>query len=126
MRYVDVERLLVGWLHTEVAVRCVTDLPADLAGALPVIRVGRIGGADVEPTIDRPTVDIECFATGRQDSGALSEQVRSALRFALPGTSINGSYIARVDTVSGPAQRPYDNTNVVRYAATYSLRIQSR
>jgi hypothetical protein len=123
-QYVDIERLLVGWLHAHLAVRCSTDLPADLAGALPILQVGRIGGPDTARGVDAPMIDIECYAADRSSAYTLAEQARNSLRYVLPGTNVNGTYVARVDTVSGPAQRPYDNTNVTRYVATYTLHLQ--
>jgi hypothetical protein len=121
-QYVDVERLLVGWLHTTLAVRCVTDLPATLP--LPIVQVGRIGGTDTDRGVDAAMVDIECYAADRPTTQALAENVRNALRYVLPGTTVGGTYVSRVDTVSGPARRPYDNTNVTRYVGTYSLHLQ--
>jgi hypothetical protein len=121
-QYVDVERLLVSWLNVHLTIRCVTDLPATLP--LPIIQVGRIGGTDTNRGIDVPMVDIECYAADRPSARSVAESVRDVLRFSLPGTSVNGAYVARVDTVSGPARRPYDNTNVVRYVATYSIHLQ--
>jgi hypothetical protein len=123
-QYVDVERLLVGWLHAHLGVRCSTDLPADLAAALPILQVGRIGGPDTVRGVDAPMIDIECYAADRPTALFWAEGVRNAFRYVLPGTNVNGTYVARVDTVSGPAQRPYDNTNVTRYVATYSLHLQ--
>jgi hypothetical protein len=121
-QYVDVERLLVTWLNGHLGVRCVTDLPATLP--LPIIQVGRIGGTDTDRGVDIAMVDIECYAADRPSAQDLAERVRNALRYLVPGTNVSGTYVARVDTVSGPARRPYDNTNVTRYVATYSLHIQ--
>lgn len=119
--YADIEALLVPWLANQLGVRVCTDLPANLEAVAPVVQVTRIGGADDTFTLDRAGVDIDCFATARQDAVNLAAQCRDALRFALPGTTVAGTYVARVETLSGPAWRPYDNTAVRRFGGSFQL-----
>jgi hypothetical protein len=122
--YVDVERLLVSWLSQIITARLCTDLPSNLATVLPVVQVARVGGADDVTPIDRPLVDIDCYAAGRVAAYDLAQQVRDALRFELPGLTWSGAYVARVDTLSGPMWRPYDNTTLRRFGASYQLTTQ--
>lgn len=120
--YPDVERLLVTYLGGELGVRVVTDLPSNLQQVLPVVQVGRFGGADDVRTIDNGSVDIDVYAAGRGASVALAERCRAALRFDLPGRVIGGVTVSRVRTTLGPAWRPYDDTtNVRRFGATYQI-----
>ena len=127
MTYVDVERLLVGHLKTVLTpTRVGTDTPANLATALPFVQVTRFGGSDDVPSIDRATVDIDCYAATRSAASALAEQIRSTLRFATVGLILDGALVVAVSTIVGPAWRPYENTGVRRHGASYELIIQSR
>lgn len=122
MPYPDVERLLVAYLSDALKVRVVTDLPANLQDILPVVQVGRVGGADDVVTIDNARVDVDAFAAGRGAASDLAERCRVALRFELPGRVVGGARVAAVRTGAGPAWRPYDDTtNVRHFGATYEI-----
>jgi hypothetical protein len=114
--------MLVGHLAAVLGVRFVTDLPANLQQILPLGQVNRIGGGDDVVTIDRANVDVDTYAGTRAAALALSERVREELRLRLPGVVVGGVEVCRVDTLSGPAWRPYDDTtNVRRFGATYQI-----
>lgn len=119
--YVDVERLLVQWLGSQLNCRVVTDLPADLEKRIPLLQIQRIGGADLRPGLDSVGLDVDAYGPDRESTAALAEQVRHALRFVLPGTEIEGAVFTRVDTTEAPSFRPYDNTDLRRFGATYRL-----
>lgn len=121
MPFADVEKLLVGWLGTNLGVRVLTDTPLNLADILPVVRVTRFGGADTDVVLDRANVDVDCYAATRLDAYTLCEQVRGALLFSLAGKTVSRVTVARVQTISGPAWRPWDNTSLRRFGATYQL-----
>lgn len=122
MTYPDVERLLVAYLGPALGgVRVVTDTPANLEKTLPVVQVTRFGGTDVAPGIDRPVVDIDCYAATRGAASDLAEQVRYALLYQLPGTTVGDVAVPRVDTLTGPSWRPYDNTALRRFGASYAI-----
>lgn len=128
----DVEALLIPWLASTLTVRAVTDLPADdppgsfLAG-LPYVQVTRIGGADDDnlSSFDAPTVDVDCYAADRESVSALAARVHDALRVTLPGLTLAGATVTKVQTITGPSWRPYDNTSLRRFGATYRIRIRS-
>lgn len=124
----DVEALLIGWLRSTLDVRALTDLPADLADTLPVVQVTRIGGPDDDnnPNFDAPTVAVDCYAADRAGAITLAAAVKAALRGSLPGQTIGTSTVTKVQTVTGPSWRPYDNTELRRFGATYALHIKSR
>jgi hypothetical protein len=125
--YPDVERLLVTYLGAALGVRVVTDLPANLQQILPLVQVGRVGGADDVVTIDRARVDVDVFATGRGAAVELAERCRDALRMSLPGQVVGGVTVSRVRTGEGPAWRPYDDTTGVRrFGATYEITTRYR
>lgn len=121
--YSDIEKSLVGWLQSQLAggVRVLTELPGELAQVLPVVRVTRLGGPELAPRLEAADIDIDTFGGNRSQAFTVLENVRVAMRFKLPGTQLAGSVYTRVDTLSGPAWRPYENTNVRRYGATFHV-----
>lgn len=122
MTYPDIERLLVAYLPPLLGgVRVVTDTPANLERVLPIVQVQRFGGGDVAPGIDRPVVDIDCYAATRGAASDLAERVRYAVLYRLPGTTVGAVGIPRVDTLTGPSWRPYDNTALRRFGASYAI-----
>lgn len=126
MAYPDVEKLLVAQLADHLSVRVVTDTPSNLALILPVVQVTRFGGSDVAPGIDRPNVDIDVYAATRTLAKTLAEKVRYTLLYVLAGTSTGEATVSRVDTISGPSYRPYDNTALRRVGATYQLTLHAK
>lgn len=128
-RYADVELLVTSWLANASSTRCVTELPAQIT--VPIIRVTRIGGPDVAPNLELAVVDIDCFAPpkngnpDRAGAAGLASKVRGLLRYQLVGRALNGASVARVDTVSGPSWRPWDNTDLRRMGAIYQLTIHT-
>jgi hypothetical protein len=126
MPYASVEKLLVAWLESQLptVTRVVTELPAQLATKLPVVQVVRFGGPDDQPTIDLPTVDVDCYAASRGTAEDLAEDVRDLLRFTLPGKTVGGTTVSRVQTIAGPHWRPWDDTTMRRYGASYQLTVR--
>lgn len=121
----DVEALLIGWLSPALGVRCVTDLPANLQSVLPIIRVTRSGGGESLPTFEEPIVDVDCFATDRAGASLLARRAHDALTLRLPGFTAAGAVVCRVDTLTGPSWRPYDDSSLRRFGADYSLTVKS-
>lgn len=121
MAYPDVERLLVAWLNERIAVRVLTDTPSNLEKVLPVIQITRIGGADTAPGIDRALIDVDTYGATRATAAQLAERVRYSFLFKLAGSHYQGVTFADVDTLSGPSWRPYDNTALRRFGASYAI-----
>lgn len=119
--YVDVEALLVGWAPTVVSARCLTELPADLEAVLPVVQFSRYGGADNRPGLDTALIDVDAYGRDRAQAWALSEATRAGLRFNLVGRQLAGAVVTRVDTLAGPSARPYDDSTLRRFGASYRL-----
>lgn len=122
---VDVEAALVPWLNTATSVRCVTELPANLADVVPIIEITRIGGADDTQSIDAATVDVTCYSGNRINARALAYRVQSILRTQAPGAAVIGGVLLRVRTISAPSWQPYDDPNLRRFGATYQIVTQS-
>lgn len=125
MAYIDVELLLTTWIHATRGVKCVTELPSNLADVLPVVQVQRIAGADVELTLDQAVVDIDVYAADRASARLLADQVRHDMRLNLHGYTGGGGVVALVEVASGPHWLPYDNTNLRRYQASYRVTVHS-
>jgi len=119
--YVDTEPMLTTWLAAVTSLRCVTELPATLETAVPLIEVGRIGGTDRDLVVDGSTVDITCWGSTRDTARKLALLVQDRMRFRLPGTNVAGGTVMSVNCVSGPTWLPYDNTKVRRFHGTYQL-----
>ena len=132
--YADAELILAPWLESTLGVRCVTDLPADLQGEVPLVRVVEVPtGGDDEPTLDRVRVDIEAFVgpdgngnPNRAAAKTLGERVRAAMRYQLPGTVFPTAVAARVDTFMRPTVMPWPDQSLRRVVATYDLILHSR
>jgi hypothetical protein len=137
--YPDVEGALGSWLSANFhtfpgggvfpgpatlpgtgSLRCVTELPADLAGALPVVEITRIGGADLNYSIESASVDVNCYHSTRITARGLALQIRAALRDQLAGQILDGGVVLRVST-SAPVWVPYANTNVRRFTALHQI-----
>jgi hypothetical protein len=121
MIWPDVEIELVDWLGAALDVRVLTELPAGLVEALPVVQVQRVGGDDDSFKLDRALVDVDVYAASRSDASALAGRVREALVMHLRGASTASAVFGRVATVAGPAWRPYENLGLRRSGATYEL-----
>jgi hypothetical protein len=97
-----------------------------------VVQVTRFGGGDDSLTLDRANVDIDCYvgpdSDGNPDRAAarlLAERVRKAMRVDLAHRTIAGVIVGRVDTVTGPSERPYDDTSLRRFGASYAVTTHS-
>ncbi|GAA0423857.1 hypothetical protein [Streptomyces luteireticuli] len=125
MNWPDAEAVLVAWLASALGVRVCTDTPADLAEVLPLLRVRRIGGTDDGFRIDHALVDVDAFGPSRVDASALAARTRAALLDLLPGSTAAGAVVTAAGTVSAPARRPWENPNVHRFGATYTLHLHT-
>lgn len=119
----DEEAVVRDWLAGQFpAAYCCTETPADMASVLPVIRVLSLGGPDMPLTMDKPSLSISCYAQGRIAASSLAKQVFQAMRFELPGYVFGmGASVNRVRTISGPAKRPYDNTDLRCFGMTLQV-----
>jgi hypothetical protein len=61
----------------------------------------RIGGSMLNPFIDSPVFEFECFAASRADAESLAELVRGLVH-AMRGEVVSGLAFGRVREVGGP------------------------
>ena len=109
--YPSVPLLLVTWLADRFPdARVATDLPGDLIDQLPVITVRRFGGSDSVHSLDNANCDVDVWAASLEEADDLAAEVRVALRLEISGSLITvgprSGVIARVETLSGPSERP--------------------
>lgn len=123
--FVDTEWAIATHLAAVLTpIRVVTELPAHVEDALPVVRVAGAGGPDDRLTA-RERIDVECFAATRADARDLAERARIAMH-ATSHTVVGGWLIDRVSTEAGPFWADYANDAVRRYVATYLVESRIR
>lgn len=128
MTFGGVEALLIPAAASALSVRFVTDTPADLASVVPLCRLWHIGGGsdDNDWRFRTPTVAVDSFAADRGAASALAERVEQWFRSILPGSILaDGSVVTKVQTLTSPSWRPWDDTAVRRFAATYVLHLKT-
>ena len=120
---VDLESELITWLNTKVPDGTVVrdELDNDLAGELPTVQVQRFGGDDDGFRLDRAIVDIDVYAATRAEAAALSAQIRGWLMGDLRGSTTTNAVWGLIQTIGAPGWRPYEDTAVRRYGATYEM-----
>lgn len=75
----DAEREVVDWLNSrDLGAVAYYDVPSDRPDALFVVE--RTGGASDGLVMERPMVDVQCWAKRRRDAALMAEAAKSALR----------------------------------------------
>jgi len=125
-QFPDVESaLLYALVPLEPDIRFVTYAPA---GDLQMItaRIHRISGANHDIYIDRPIVDIDVFGF-KTDIGGASDAARriQADMLSLMGARLVNGVVQFVSTVNGPRSLPEPNQDIVRYTASYEVKIHA-
>jgi hypothetical protein len=128
LKFASIEQLLVAYLPTITGgVAATSELPHDFQNPdgptfmLPVVFVERISGAELNPRVDRPVVDVDVYAGDRAQAQDIAETIRHELRSVLPGSTVSGMVFTRVRTVVGPRRLAHANPRVFRYSAHYEL-----
>ena len=130
MAYGDVETLIQAWIGTVVAdtvtVVVTSDepddgIPTDLTYRLPLVGVARVGGADDVITLDRATVDIDCYAADYRHARDLALDLWTRVRRDLPGHTTGTSTVARTRVTAAPVRRPWDAAAIYRVGMTAEI-----
>ena len=119
----DIELLLISALvPLNPAVRFVTVLPADIPGT--IARIHRISGAAQHIGGDQPIVDVDVFGfKSSTDSVSLSARTIQAQVLSFAGTAYPKGVIQHASVIAGPRQLPEANPALVRFSATYEIRV---
>lgn len=121
----DGEAVTRAYLASVLAARVVTEIPADLTTAIDtdgLVLVRGYGGGELV-TLARPVIETQAFHIGRDAARALAGDVHEQMRRHFRGWFAAGK-VSTVRTVLTPAWQPYDNTNVRRYVARYSVYVR--
>jgi hypothetical protein len=126
MSYVDAEVALIDWLRPRYAtaspaVTFADELPYNLNFVTPLVVVERMSGNDAVITMDRPVLDIDVFHLSKALAKALARQVFADIRGSLPGKTIGGAVVSKVETVSGPTRAGWDDTRIRRVVTSVRL-----
>lgn len=129
----DVEKRMLDWLKAtfpdladepgDVDTHVGTETPVSFDGRLPFVRAYKPDGAAYYLEQDAQ-IEVDVFASGRQVSYDLSEEIQARLQ-RLP-LVLSGLRVDRVDVDMTPVKLPWDNSKVVRFGATYTLSVRMR
>lgn len=105
----------------------IADVVGNLASEMPdnTVFLERIGGARTRLN-DYPLVDIEVFRSGRSRAKALIESI-DAFLLGYPHRVSVGTGTVIIDFVlctRTPVRLPWDDSNISRFGATYSLSVR--
>lgn len=105
-----------------------TLVPGDITDRLPYVVARTHGGDSRNPRfVFRATVQVDAYAAGRPDAGALAEQARLALHMAwLNQTVTTSGSFARFDVTSWPSEYrdPDAPSGMSRFTGTYALTVR--
>jgi hypothetical protein len=120
---VDIELELIGWTQARLGASVVVrdELDNNLLNELPTVQIEVVGGDDDTFRLDRTLVDVNVYAATRAAAIALATQVHGLYLTELAGSKTTNAVFGRVTTVTRPAVRPYENTDLRRVGGTYSL-----
>lgn len=118
-RFVDVERVVIAWLTSQLDEPVVETLPdpfTDTEAAAGLVRVQRAPGGETWPT-GLPRVDVESFHTTRAGMWDLARRVHDAMR-DLAGQAVADETVDAVEVSADPAPVQW-SPSVERAIATY-------
>jgi hypothetical protein len=118
----DAEAVVIGWLRGQ-GFDARAELDNNLANELPIVHVQSVGGDDDGFRLERALIEIDVYAATRTAAAQLAQQVRGLLHTEMRGSADDQAVFGRVDTVSRPAWRPYENTGLRRIGATYAIHL---
>lgn len=122
----DAAGLLTGHLADQLAaeaepVPVVTKIPKPRPEKF--IRLRRTGGPRRDLVTDQPQVTIEAWAGTDEEAHDLAQLARAILS-GLPGTTIDGVAVYRVDELGGPVDLPDPDSAQSRYTFTIQVALR--
>jgi hypothetical protein len=121
----DAEELLVAFLADEFPpVKVVTELYMGFEQDVPLLRIARIGGAQVHRLVlDGPRLDIDVYNSTRAGASQLAREVAAIMPTA-KGREYAGGLVTSVQEEVGPSWRPEYNPQLYHFGCTYVLTIR--
>lgn len=105
--------------------RVVTETPANLDEVLPAVQVETTNTTEAVLTLEVAQIMVSTFDADRVTARGNAMQVHTAMTMLLPGTSVDGAFIAEVKVLQRPKHAPYGNTSVRRFMALYQVAVRS-
>lgn len=121
---VDCTQVTVEILAAAGIARVCTELPNNLAGALPVLQVFRTGGPDDSYALDIATMTVHAYAGSQQAANVLLGAARTVIREAV-GVVVSGAVLTRARKLGGPSWASYENTAVRHAVSIFQLRFKA-
>lgn len=112
--FAEWSQLAIDAIRARVTAPVSSSIPRDRPAEY--VRVLRTGGTRTR-LVDRPQITVETFARRESRAEALANQCRSALA-ALPGTTVGGVQVYKVEELAGPANLPDPTTSDSRFTQT--------
>lgn len=133
--YVDVEQLLIGWLADVTELRVVAELPVDITE--PTVQINTISGGEVNPALDRASIDVDVFVPPDSDGEPdleTAQDIAAWIRWLvlqnLPGHTATIGHaratVIRTAGLSRPVRRPFDESGIRRINLSFSLLVATR
>jgi hypothetical protein len=128
IRFGDIELAVVNRVRARLTamgdpVQVGTVVPSTRPGRFVVIR--RTGGPASEFVVTEwPQITVEAWGATPKQAHDLAQVVRSVIR-AMPGQTLTGITVYRVDEFSGPANLPDPESTQSRYTWTVSLHVRA-
>lgn len=121
----DAEELLVAFLAEQFpTVEVVTELYQGFEKHLPLLRIARIGGAQVRPLVlDAPRLDTDVYAPTRAAASQLCREVAAVMPTA-KGREFAGGLVTSVVEEIGPSWRPEYNPALFHFGCTHTLTVR--
>lgn len=118
----DAEALAIGYLSGVLTGTLISsDVPAPRTG--PVVTVLRAGGNRQNLISDGALLVFQAWADTKEEAYDLIKLVRAHVH-AMPGNSINGTWVYKVTEASGPIYLPEPDDKTPRYQFTAQLRLR--
>src|SRR5690606_29706674 len=131
-RWPDIIPVVIHHLSSSLSLpagRVATRVRADVDTLPEFVRVRRGPGSDDEVT-DSFLIDVETFTLAPTSTNLtppkawnLAEDARQAMS-AMAGTSFSGALVDSVSTATSPTEIDYGNPKLIRYVASYRLRLR--
>lgn len=120
MEFVNAVNAVNGFLRTVLpGVRFVTKVP-DEPRPDRFVRAIRTGGFRRDAVTDVARITFECWNTDKVQAERDAQTIRVALD-ALPGKTVGGAKVHRVNEVAGPSDSPDSQTGHNRYLESFEL-----